>query len=517
MTTYFGLLCAVLVVALVRPSGASRQAISPGSMAPGAGPAPANISIVSKNWFQDGACKIGDLLTEFSGGCVWGQNCGSSCAPYELYGTERYDDELDKACLEHDICLCDARTVSERRTCDSTLKNTALRIAEENDECTGLNNLNPFCQNDDIVCAAYNIKDAMILQGSGDKIKYNCYNNQQQTGGYEDDEEYQDDVEEPEVIPQAPEEPEEIFKFNFEMDWNPSSCFGDSECSESKQIHAFTVDQMNARLVDRQSKNIRCMDKDSEEAKNLQVSSQVSQGTLRALQCIYQNAAGENEELWRSMYLNTGSCTGLSVPEYFDVIVKRYNEVNLNKIIYDMGITNGTAVVKQEVDRDTLLDTVSAAIGKKAWVECNPDLMMLRVVLVCISPNAPYDIIDCTMDREDPTSTNGIPCDGMLKLPTVSGGGFVSEQCQPYIPYGVSKSGIAQDEGTPPVPTETVLTLPPVTASPDPVTPQPDDASKNSGQQEDLPQSLDPLETSGAYMTIVLSISMAVATAVLFE
>lgn len=101
-----------------------------------------------------------------------------------------------------------------------------------------------------------------------------------------------------------------------------------------------------------------------------------------------------------------------------------------------MGIADGTSVLKKEVDRDTLLDTVSASVGKKAWIECDPDLMMLRIVLVCVSPDPPYDIIDCTMDRNDPTSTNGIPCDGMLKLPAAPVG-KVSDTCQPYIPFSI--------------------------------------------------------------------------------
>lgn len=37
---------------------------------------------VPKNLIQDGVCAVGDLVTEFSGGCLHGQNCGGACAPY---------------------------------------------------------------------------------------------------------------------------------------------------------------------------------------------------------------------------------------------------------------------------------------------------------------------------------------------------------------------------------------------------------------------------------------------------
>ena len=137
-----------------------------------------NNSVVPKNWFQDGACKIEDAIEENSGTCLWGKNCGSECAPYANSGLQEWNDELDEACLIHDICLCDARTVAARRQCDRDLQNKARSIAEENDQCTGLNNLNLFCVNDDIVCAAYNVEQAMALFGSGDDIKNDCYVNQ---------------------------------------------------------------------------------------------------------------------------------------------------------------------------------------------------------------------------------------------------------------------------------------------------------------------------------------------------
>ena len=414
--------------------------------------------VVPKNWFQDGICLIQDGLDEIAGLCIWGQNCGGGCAQYSEYGIVAWNDELDKACLEHDICLCNALSISERRTCDKKLEMEAKSIAEENDQCTGLNNLNPFCINDEIVCAAYNIENAMRVVGSGDTINNDCFVNNQDESARDEQYEYdynKDYAHAPkpksEPEPEPNEAPEKLEKFNFEMEWNPTACFRNSSCDESKHVNAFTISEMTAKLEDRQANNTRCIGKNSNEAKELNVTENVSNGTLQALQCIYANAAGDNEEMWHSLYVKVGSCTGLSVSDYFDTMVQLYKKVNLNNIINNMGIVDGKSVLKEEIDRDTLLDTVSAAVGKKAWVECDPDLRILRNVLVCVSPDPPYEIIDCTMDRNDPTSTNGIPCDGMLKLPSVASGN-ISDTCQPYIPFST------------PMPT-----LPPLSSSPSPV------------------------------------------------
>lgn len=252
-------------------------------------------------------------------------------------------------------------------------------------------------------------------------------------------------VEEPSPALQPAQEPDpepiqEILDFQLEMDWNPASCYGYSGCEESKQVNAFTISEMTVRLDENGARNTQCMDEDSEEAKDLRVTNQLSQGTLRAMECIFENSAGENEDLWKDVYITEGSCTGLPVSEYFDMMVKLYTEVNLNKIIYEMGITNGTSVVRNEVDRDTLLNAVSKVVGKKAWIGCNPEIMMLRYVQVCVSPEPPYDIVDC--QDGDPQGIDDTSCDGMLTLPTISSGGYVSEECRQYNPYGVSKSGV---------------------------------------------------------------------------
>lgn len=238
----------------------------------------------------------------------------------------------------------------------------------------------------------------------------------------------------------APEPIQEILDFQLEMDWNPSSCYGYSGCEESKQVNTFTISEMTVQLGENGVRNIQCVDEGSQEARDLRVTDQLSQSTLRALECIFENSAGENEELWKDVYITEGSCTGLPVSEYFDMMVKLYTRVNLNKIIYDMGITNGTSVVQKEVDRDTLLNAVSNVVGKKAWIGCNPEIMMLRYVQVCVNSEPPYDLVDCK--DGDPTGINEASCNGMLTLPTISGGGFVSEECRQYNPYGVSRSGV---------------------------------------------------------------------------
>eukprot|EP00890_Picochlorum_soloecismus_P004194 jgi/Picsp_1/4776/NSC_02144-R1_achain the three-dimensional structure and x-ray sequence reveal that trichomaglin is a novel s-like ribonuclease len=237
----------------------------------------------------------------------------------------------------------------------------------------------------------------------------------------------------------TPEPIQEVLDFQLEMDWNPSSCYGYSTCEESKQVNAFTISEMTVRLDENGARNIKCMDEDSQEAKDLRVTNQLSQGTLSAVECILGNSAGENEDLWKDVYVTEGSCTGLPVSEYFDMVVKLYTEVNLNKIIYDMGVINGTSVVQKEVDRDTLLNAVSNAVGKKAWIACDPEIKMLRYVQVCVNPEPPYDIIDCI--QEDPLAINDASCDKKLTLPTIPSGGYVSEECRQYNPYGVSRSG----------------------------------------------------------------------------
>ena len=126
--------------------------------------------------------------------CVWGKNCGASCAPYQNYGiADPGDDELDAACLEHDICLCKARSVDARRACDQGLYRAASNLADELDECGGWNKVNPFCWNDEIVCTAASIAKAMSAVGSGDTINYECVLHQEDGG---DDDEYDPDDDE---------------------------------------------------------------------------------------------------------------------------------------------------------------------------------------------------------------------------------------------------------------------------------------------------------------------------------
>lgn len=415
---------------------------------------------VTKNIFQQGICAVIDGIEEkFFQTCVWGKNCGGSCAPYQDYGiADPGDDELDAACLQHDICLCKARTMDARRACDRELSGTASRLAEELDECTGWNKVNPLCWNDEIVCSAFNIAFAMDTVGSPDEINYSCVLHQQDDKEYEyaEEEEYEDAEEEEyeyaeegeyegiityeyeeedikdEVISTtvnpSSTEAEALEKFNFEMDWNPSSCYKDSSCSNAKVVQAFTISEMTSRLENRDEKNSRCWKADSPEAKSLDVATEVSSGTRRALGCIFENAAGSNNDLWKDIYIRVGSCSGLSPKEYFETMVKLYSSIGLNNITNEFGVSKES----NTVDRDSFMDYVSKKVGKKTWIECDPDTRILRVVLVCVRPSPPFDIIDCTMDRDDPSSSNGIPCKGELQLP-MDVGSTARDECIPYM------------------------------------------------------------------------------------
>jgi hypothetical protein len=119
--------------------------------------APSPWEVEPRNIVQDTACAVVDLFEEFNGACVWGQNCGGGCAPYQKEGIEDYNgDDLDYACLQHDMCLCRAETSAEADECDRVLQARAAEIEDATDDCTGLNNFNPFCWSDPINCAAAN-------------------------------------------------------------------------------------------------------------------------------------------------------------------------------------------------------------------------------------------------------------------------------------------------------------------------------------------------------------------------
>jgi hypothetical protein len=400
------------------------------------------------------------------------------------YGQEDWDDDLDYACLQHDKCLCVGETEAELLDCDRALRSAADRISNYNDQCKGWSNINPFCVNDGIVCAAQNVASAMTLKidrglfrstptcdcvlhkdkssctgsdGSYDSSStpdyYGYYN-------YEPVYEVEPDYEpSPSPSPSLSASPSpspspspssdvpvininspdsaygQLEKFNLEMDWNPSSCVDEDSCAAGKIVNAFTFSEMTAKLVNRDQENTRCWDKSASEAKNLVVSNEVSKGTKAALECMFENSSGSNEELWRDVYVRVGSCTGMSPSDYFDTVARLYMSVGVNRIADDYGLLshNGTDGERGiTVDRDGFLDYLNERIGRKAWIECDPETRLLQVVLVCINPNDPYLIQDCTMDRNDPTSTNGIPCQGELKLP-LNPKNSIPEACKPYL------------------------------------------------------------------------------------
>ncbi len=220
-------------------------------------------------------------------------------------------------------------------------------------------------------------------------------------------------------------------------------------CSDDKIVNAFTIDSMLAKLIDDTQINERCWDPKSSNALSLVVGNQVSGGTLRALECMFQNSAGSNEDLWRDVYIKQGSCTGMGVGTFFDTLVKLYSLINLNRIAYEFGVFDGTKIAKTEVDRNEFLDFISSKLSKKSWIECDPDNRILKKVVLCVSPYAPYPVIDCPFETTDPITDNGIPCDGTLRLPTNENGGFVSDKCQPYIPYGFAENWVEPKDYAP--------------------------------------------------------------------
>ena len=377
-------------------------------------------------------------------------------------GTENWTDDLDYACLQHDKCLCAGETDSELLECDYALRKTAQQIADDNDQCTGLSNLNPFCVNDGIVCSAQNTAAGMTLKIDGgiQRSTNNCscvkhqgkpsckassgnyvddsdysdysdyydysdnsddsdYSDDSGSGDYVDDSYYSDNSDDsdsdPYYDPSNDDTEEELptdsrdgdgsqrlEKFNLEMDWNPSSCFGDDACKSEKITNAFTVSEMTARLVDRSQDNGRCWNKTSDQAKNLVISDEVSSGTKAALECMFENAAGSNEDLWRDVYVRVGSCTGMSPSQYFDAVTRLFMSVGANQIAADFGLLshNGSeGETEVTVDRDSFLDYMNERVGRKTWIECDPDTRLLRVVLVCVNPNDPFLIQVCRCRR----------------------------------------------------------------------------------------------------------------------
>ena len=270
-----------------------------------------------------------------------------------------------------------------------------------------------------------------------------------------------------------------VERYLLKMDWNPSSCYKDASCDPSRVVNAFTNYYMSAK-PDKANGNTFCLDG----TPTVNVTNQISQGTKYALECIFENtvyaSAGTNDQLWTDVWAREGSCSGLTVSDYFATLVKLYTKININQIAYEYGITNGTNVVKNTVDRDDFLDFVSAKVGRRAWIECDPTERTLTNIVICFDPNTlDYldslpTVTDCSWDRNDPTNPNGLVCSGTLLLPDY--GNQISETCKPYMPYAISKSGIQAnategfkadlpDESTPDATQETNVTSAPPEAS----------------------------------------------------
>ena len=169
------LLCLVclftILVDRVAASGGSSDA------AVGTGPnsinhSPANLGEgSSRNFLGDIIGTLTSGVKEFGGACIWGYNCGGGCAPYEKYGTKRYKDALDKACLVHDICLCTARSADQRKSCDKSLLLASKQVWKKEDKCPAWNIM---CTNSAVAAAARDVHNAMAVFGSGKTINCKC-------------------------------------------------------------------------------------------------------------------------------------------------------------------------------------------------------------------------------------------------------------------------------------------------------------------------------------------------------
>ena len=80
-------------------------------------------------------------------------------------------------------------------------------------------------------------------------------------------------------------------------------------------------------------------------------------------------------------------------------------------------MTNNNIKAGSTVDRDTFLNQLSAAYGKRAWIECNYDTKNLRNVVVCMKSSPPFQAVDCPFSTTA-TYGNGFYCKGSLNLPT---------------------------------------------------------------------------------------------------
>ena len=210
-----------------------------------------------------------------------------------------------------------------------------------------------------------------------------------------------------------------IARYNLDLDWNPSSCFNDSDCFPEKVVNAFTVYGLSAEYNDSDAETASCKSYTKDPEKFLSL---IPQETRDKLLCIFGNAAGENAKLWIQSYADSGRCTGLDIAEYFDLVAKLYAATNLNRIVQKLGMINDTYLLHTAVNQIKLSDAISNITGARVRVDCDPEIGILTKVRFCFSPNPSFKLVDCESNSK---------CQGILRIPNRKGAiGSLQDECK---------------------------------------------------------------------------------------
>ena len=169
------------------------------------------------------------------------------------------------------------------------------------------------------------------------------------------------------------------------------------------------------------------------------IGDQMSKETFEAMSCMMVNPTGPDEDLWQKAYESGGSCIGLSVNDYFSLISRRYQEFDPNKALFDLGITNRSALVKTSVRSDELKAKLDERVGKNTLYVCNTDYRdQLSGVELCLETEPPYQITDCPVEEQ-------LSCADFLILDESPGTGQSSEYCKTFMPNGIFKEDAVND------------------------------------------------------------------------
>jgi len=184
--------------------------------------------------------------------------------------------------------------------------------------------------------------------------------------------------------------------------------------------------------------------------KDLAIVSEIPVDVQNGLKCIFSSSEGNDADLWADMWTE-GSCTGLSVANYFTLMLNSYEMYNPNLMMYTLGLE------PPYIDRDTFLAGVKQTLGVKGWVECDSTTKTFHTLLICLDAFFPHAAIDCPWSLTDPSTTNGPACYGDLFFrPPPPESRPISPECSKYIPYTYKG------------PTDTTLQIPSPSPSPSP-------------------------------------------------